>query len=107
MRVVYIAHPIAGNITDNLDDIIRIVRKINLTMPDIAPIVPYFADILALSDHIPSERERGISNSIALINKGFFDECWLTGNHISVGMKAEAALFESLNIPVVDYTGHF
>lgn len=118
-KLVYIAHPISGNIEENLKDLIRILRIINTNshpilnmVPDsfydfeyIIPLAPYYADILALDDNNPEERARGIENDIALIKTGVFDELWLTGNKISFGMNEEIKLFQSLNKPVINYVG--
>jgi hypothetical protein len=101
MKVVYIAHPIAGDIEGNLDKIIGIIREINLTQPDIVPFAHYWVDCHALNDIFPEERQRGIDNDIELFNRKFIDELWLFGNKISKGMKAEIKLCEKLNIPVV------
>ena len=103
MKVVYIAHPITGNIKKNLKSIAEIAREINLNEPDVVPFAQCFLDCHALNDDIPEERERGIKNDIALMEKGFIDEVRLYGNRISEGMKQEIELAHKLNIPVKDY----
>lgn len=92
MIVAYIAHPISGDIENNLKKIIEIVREINLKEPETIPFVPYYPDILALDDNNPTERERGIKNDTELLSRGFVDEIRLYGNKISKGMKAEVEL---------------
>lgn len=103
MKIVYIAHPISGDIEGNLADLRRIVRKINLEFPDVVPFVPYYADIVSLDDNVPWERERGINNDIAILKSGVVDEVWLTGERISNGMAAEKELAAKLGIPVYDF----
>lgn len=103
MKIVYIAHPISGDIEGNLADLRRIVRKINLEQLDIVPFVPYYADIVSLDDNVPSERERGIKNDIAILESGVVDEVWLTGESISNGMAAEKTKAKQLGIPVFDF----
>mgnify|MGYP001286558018 CR=1 FL=1 len=131
-KIVYIAHPIGGDVLANLEDLVRILRIINtnshkgklkfgITNEDIVdntitvyqdnfdfsnvvPIAPYYADILALDDANPLERKRGIENCIALITTGAFDELWLTGTHISLGMREEVTMFVLQGKPVIDYT---
>ena len=71
---------------------------------NIIPIAPYYADILALDDSNPLERKRGIENDIALIETGVFDELWLTGSKISLGMQEEIKMFILQGKPVIDYT---
>ena len=101
MKIVYIAHPISGDILGNLKKIKLIIRDINIHMPDILPFAHYWVDCHALNDDIPEERERGIKNDIALLKAGFIDEMWLFGNHISNGMQHEIQLANELKIPVI------
>lgn len=102
MKIVYIAHPISGDIKGNLEKIRLIVREINLKMPDVVPFAPYWLDCHALDDTVKAERERGIMNDIALFKKGFIDEVWLMGNRISAGMLYEKELAEKLGIKVIN-----
>jgi hypothetical protein len=101
MKIVYIAHPIGGNVADNIDKVRRIVRHINLTEPDIVPFAHYLVDLAALDDNNPLERARGIKNDTALFKAGFIDEMWLYGDKISTGMGYEISLAIELNIPII------
>ena len=124
-KIVYVAHPIRGDVKANLVDLSRILRIINTNshpnkmdtsnigldckeeyfdFRDIVPCAPYYADILALDDNNPLERKRGIDNDTELIMTGIFEELWLTGTHISFGMNEEIKLFRSLGKPIIDYT---
>lgn len=100
MKIVYIAHPIGGNVKVNLREILEIVREININIPDVVPFAHYYVDCHALDDSVPEERELGIRNDTALLKAGFIDEMWLYGSRISNGMKTEIELAKSLNIPV-------
>ena len=100
MKIVYIAHPISGDIEGNLAKIRKIVREINMTMPDVVPLVPYYADIVSMDDNIPEERERGIKNDTAVLKSGIIMELWLFGDKISKGMQAEIVIAEKEGIPV-------
>ena len=104
MRIAYIAHPISGDISGNLEKIRQIVREINLNEPDVVPFAPYWLDCHALDDNIPEERERGIKNGLRLFQAGIIDEVRLYGDRISNGMKAEIEMAESLGIPVVNHS---
>lgn len=107
MKIVYIAHPISGDIEANLADLRRIVRLINLKYPDVVPFVPYYVDIVSLDDNIPEERAGGIKNDMEILARKIPDEVWLTGNKLSYGMSMEKAAAERLGIPVIDYINHF
>lgn len=104
MRIIYIAHPIGGDIKNNLEKIRQIVRKLNLEREDIVPFVPYWLDCHALDDNVPAERVRGIKNDKALFDRGFIDEVWLYGDRISEGMKNEILMAKELGINVVAKT---
>jgi len=101
MKVVYICHPVSGNVPNNIKKILNIVRDINLTMPDVVPFVPYLADILALDDDKPEERERGIRNDIAILGFGIISELWIYGRKISKGMEDEIELAYVKGIPII------
>jgi hypothetical protein len=104
MRIVYIAHPISGDVKGNLEKIRLILRYINLNMPDVVPFAPYWIDCHALDDTVPAERERGIKNDHEFLTRGFIDEMWLYGDRISNGMSHEIALAEKQGIPVFSMT---
>jgi hypothetical protein len=107
MKIVYIAHPISGDVKGNLEKIRRIIRGLNLMFTNIVPFAHYFVDCYALDDTVPEERDRGIKNDIALFKAGFIDEVWLFGDRISNGMKAEIELAKSLNIPIISKSDDF
>jgi len=100
MIIAYIAHPVGGNVGGNIEKILRIVREINLQEPDVVPFVPYLADILAMDDANPIERERGIKNDTHVLKNGGVNQIRLYGHKISSGMRAELNLAKSLGIEV-------
>ena len=104
MKIVYVAHPISGDIAGNLKKIEVIGREINLNEPEVIAFAPYYFDCNTLNDDIESERERGIKNDIALFRKGFIDELRLYGDCISKGMKHEIKLCQELGIEIVPMT---
>ncbi len=100
-RIVFVAHCIAGEVEKNMADLIRIIRRINLEHDDIVPFCPFYSDLVALDDGVPSEREIGLLNIQCIMRRTMIDELWLTGNRISAGMEAEIKLAEELGITVV------
>lgn len=103
-KIVYIAHPIGGDVKSNLESLFKILESINRERKDVIPLAPYIGDVMSLNDDNESDRERGISNSNELIKTLVFDEIWLTGPGVSKGMAAEMKLFISLGLPVKDFT---
>lgn len=103
MIIAYIAHPISGNVTGNIDRILAIVKDINLTEPDVVPLAAYVVDCLALDDTSPEHRARGIANDTAILRSGIVNELRLYGDRISAGMQAEIELANELGIPIKNY----
>lgn len=117
MRIIYIAHPIGGDVEANLADLRRILRIINTnTHPnkvigetfdfkDVYACAPYYADIVSLDDHNPLERAIGMNHNTEIILSGVFEELWLTGDKVSLGMKEEIKHFILLGKEVRDFIG--
>ena len=102
MRIIYIAHPIAGNVEANLKSIRAIVKDINEKYHDVVPLVSYYADVVSLGDDVPELRARGIKNGLAIIKKKeFLDEMWVFGKVISPGVKKEIITALECKIPVL------
>lgn len=104
MKIVYIAHPISGNVKINLGMIYRIARKINHEEPDVVPFAPYVLDCNALDDSLPADRARGMANNETILCSGIVEELWLYGTHISKGMWEEIRLCRKIGIPVIAKT---
>ena len=104
MKIAYIAHPIGGDVEGNLAEVLKIVRDININMPDVLPFAPYWIDCHALDDSVQEERNRGIKNDQTLMKAGFIDEVWLFGDRISAGMEHEIKLAKELGVPVFPCT---
>ncbi len=104
MIVAYIAHPISGDVSENIKKLVEITRKINLEEPDVVPFAPYLIDLYALRDDVSEERARGIRNDVELMKRMFIDELRLYGHKISEGMRDEIKIAEELNIKVVPMT---
>lgn len=104
MKVAYIAHPVGGDVQNNLKRIEKIGRQINIEESGVVPFAPYYFDCHVLDDSVPDERNRGIKNNVALMRKGFVDEVRLYGDRISTGMGHEIELAHELGIPVVPMT---
>lgn len=104
MKIVYIAHPISGDVAGNLQKIKEIAREITLKYPDVVAFAPYWFDCHFLDDNIPEERQRGIRNDREFFERKVIDEVWLYGDRISKGMREEIKLAQRLGIIVVPMT---
>jgi hypothetical protein len=104
-KLVYIAHPISGDVKGNIDKVLNICREIHLNSGSkIIPYAPYIAALLYLKDEVKEERELGFEANKKLFEKGGFDELWLCGDRVSSGMKEEIEWCLKLDIPVVSYS---
>lgn len=101
--ITYVAHAIGGDVENNLTDLRRIIKIINLLMPHIIPFCSYYADVVSLDDNIPAQRDRGIFNNTHILHSGIIKQLFLTGSRVSFGMQQEAHTCRSLGIPVVNY----
>ncbi|MEZ7494493.1 hypothetical protein QO206_03285 [Leeuwenhoekiella aequorea] len=104
MKIVYIAHPIGGNVYRSVKALTKILREVNLTEPEVVPLAPYYGDVMALNDENLAERARGLENGIQVLKSGAIRELWLYGDGITKGMLGEVRLAETLGIPVVPRT---
>lgn len=98
--IIYIAHPIANDVKENIKSVLSIVRQLSLEN-DVIPFAPYIVDVQALDDINPEERAIGFEHNKAIFQSGIIDEIWLYGGRISNGMKTEIEWAKELNIKVV------
>ena len=99
MKIVYIAHPMSGDIEGNTLKVLSLCKRYHTAK--ILPFAPYIVTLQYLDDKIPKDREKGIQGNFWLIKRGFIDELWVCGNKVSKGMKEEIELAEKLKIPIV------
>lgn len=104
MKIAYIAHPIGGDVKNNITKVLAVCKDINLSTDTVVPFIPYLADVMALDDDIPAQRERGIKNDLAILNRDVVDELWLYGERISNGMQEEINVAHRNGIKVVPKT---
>lgn len=101
-KIVYIAHPIGGDVEGNLKSIQSIYDWVSYQHQDeVIPFVPYYATVMSLDDNNPSAREVGMMHNKHFFDHGIIDEVWLYGDRISKGMAQEIEWAEKLGIPVV------
>ena len=99
MKIVYLAHPISGDVTNNIIKILSLCKRYHTTK--VFPFVPYIVPLQYLDDNIKGEREKGIKSNLEILKRGIVDELWVCGNKISMGMKKEIELAKELKIPII------
>jgi hypothetical protein len=100
-KIVYLAHPIRGEVKGNIKALLSICREIHKT--GVQPFVPHVAATQYLDDSDPEQRALGMAANEEYLRRGFIDELWLCGPRISQGMEREIALCLENNIPVLCY----
>lgn len=104
MRVIYIAHPISGNVVLNCAKVQCIARDIYRDEPGTVPLAPYLLACAILDDDDPEDRARGIECNHFVLRSGIVDELRIYGDRVSPGMVEEVALARVYGIEVVAMT---
>lgn len=95
-RLVYVAHPLAGDVSGNIERVKQICRLIAASYPDVVPVSP-----ILLNSYLrePEDRERALAYCLAVLPH--CRELWLTGDwQHSEGCQLELALADRLAMPV-------
>lgn len=103
MKIVYMAHPVRGDVSGNLAAARRWVKWIEDNNHDIAVVANWIIECEIYDDGNVEERARGIERNLAVIER--CDEVWLVGERISEGMAAELDFAKSRGIRTVEYIG--
>lgn len=101
--VLYMAHPLGGDVRANVARAMRWLTWLRRTFRDVTIIAPWIAAVLAgEDDNDPAQREAGLVDCDAVIPllHGFV----LVGGRVSSGMAREATTAARADVPVVDLT---
>lgn len=98
MKLVYIAHPVAGDTATNLKSAASWVRWA-ARQNGVIPVAPYFQSLAAFDEDTPEEREEGFQIGLKFLQ--FCQELWVCGDRISEGMQREIYVALGWQIPVV------
>lgn len=101
-KLVFIAHPVAGDIEQNVKKVLDICLKVHTN--EIIPVAPYLVSLQYLNDEIHEDRALGIEANLECFHRRYIDELWLFGDKISTGMEEEVRLAKELNIPIIPQT---
>lgn len=102
MRVVYVSHPIGGDVENNIERLKDVIYGVNMNNHDVVPFAPYISDVLSMNDANPSHRKKGLKNALFCVK--FADEMWLFGDRISEGMSLEIEEANRNGIKIVPQT---
>lgn len=98
-KLIYIAHPIGGDVKNNLDKIKDIYNRISHKYNDIIPFAPYWITCHALDDESLVDRRIGFNQNKYFFENKIIDEMWVYG--ISNGVNQEIQWCKEFNIPII------
>lgn len=98
-KIVYIAHPIGGDVKGNLEEIKRLYTAISRECPEVIPFVPYWIACHALDDTNAGDRKIGFEQNKAFFERGIIDEVWVYG--MSPGVYQEMEWASEYGIKIV------
>jgi hypothetical protein len=100
MKIVYIAHPISGDVEANVKKIKDIMSMIYRKYNDVHPVAPYLTCLDILDENNKEERQKGIDLQKQLIIRRCFDEVWVYGSDLSEGVIGEIETALMCDVPV-------
>ena len=86
-KIIYIAHPIAGDIQGNIKRVLEICRQVHTKA--IIPVAPYILSLQYLNDEVKRDRRLGVDAGLEYFYRRYIEELWLFGDKISQGMIRE------------------
>lgn len=103
--VLYMAHPVAGDVPANLARAKRWLRWLRRAMPDAVVVAPWLHDLEVLEedDNDPHVRATGLRRDCAVVSR--CDGLVLVGGRVSSGMREERDTAEAQSKLVLDLTG--
>lgn len=107
MKVCYIAHPISGDLENNLAHLFKTIYEIQKDHPDVYAFAPYITDAITADPSDPAANENALRHCRFVLDTFPIDEVWLTGDKISPGMALEREWALKRGLPVVHKIGVF
>jgi len=100
-KMVFIAHPMSGDVEGNTQKVVDICRKIHTAK--LIPVFPSFTWRKYLG-YTAKDNELATGVNEAYFRSGFIDELWLYGDRLTEGMKKEVRLAIECGIRIVPKT---
>lgn len=99
-KVVYLTHPIAGDVAGNLVHLSKVILALHHRHPEVIPFCPYYADAASLDDDSVHDRERALRCGRIILSLAVVDELWHVHETVTKGMLQEEECARRLGIPV-------
>jgi DNA-directed RNA polymerase subunit RPC12/RpoP len=102
MKVIYMAHPVSGDVPGNIERAKRWVRYLEEQFP-VAVVASWITECEIWDDDNPEHRAAGLARDLAVLSR--CEELWLVGLRISTGMAMERDHAIKKGLSVRDLTG--
>lgn len=99
--MIFVAHPMSGDIDGNTKKVIAICKSIH--SEEIIPVFPSLTWRQYLAGH-PNFQNLAAAVNEEYFRRGLVDEIWLYGDRLSDGMEREVILAMECHIPVIPKT---
>lgn len=99
-KLIYIAHPIGGDVENNIKKVKQILKNLIDTMDanKYTFVAPYLSYLEILDDSKPEDRKKGMMMSNHVLEK--CDEMWIFGDVISKGIQEEIEHANEHNVKI-------
>lgn len=97
MKLVFLAHPVSGDIEGNMKSMKQWARL--AVQEGLVPMAPYFLLTQILDDQIAEERGLGMMMGQAVIE--ICDLVWVCGEHVTAGMTSDLRKARAWNVRVI------
>lgn len=103
MKLAFIAHPLRGDIDNNLDSVRDWYRFFTDRVHDTLFLTQWVIDCEVYDDSDEGQRRAGIDRNLALLEK--CDALYLVGSGITPGMQEEMSVALKHGLEIFNYTG--
>ena len=102
VKTVFVAHPISGNVEENLRKVVAICKEIHTA--EVIPIFPSFTWRQYLENGETATQRLADAVNLEYFRRGMVDEIWFYGDRMSEGMVREAILGSRFGIRLMGMT---
>jgi hypothetical protein len=102
MKIVYMAHPVSGDVEANLKRAKKWIKWIEANHSNVAVVANWIIECEIWDDDDPAQRAAGLRRDLAIIKR--CDELWMVGPRVSSGMAQERDQALQFGLRVRDLT---
>lgn len=103
MKVIYLAHPVSGDVPGNLAEARRWIRWLYDHVPGIAIVATWITECEVFDEGNPEHRKLGLRHDLAVLER--CNAILLVGPKLSTGMQAELLHAEAFRLHILTFIG--